>query len=391
MRCMSHKVIESPCGPIVHGLEDVLVKTTEISDIDGERGVLWYRGYRIEDIAERATYEEVVYLLLYGRLPTRAELRQLADEMAEERELPGEAVELIRIMSRAHPMFVLPAVVNVLGSLDPEANRTDEQSDIRKAIRIASKLPTAIAYHLRMSRGLDIVRPRKDLGHSANLVYMMLGREPAPLETRGMDLYLVLHADHEIPASTFTGLVAASTLTDMYSAIAAALAALKGPLHGGANEAALRQHREIGSPERVPQYVEDALRTGRRIMGVGHRVYKAYDPRAKIYKAFTRQYVEKYGDPEGIYGVAEALERYILGHEYYASRRLYPNIDFWSGIFWHYLGIPEQYFTPIFAASRVVGWAAHIVEYRRNNRIFRPRACYVGPHDLKYVPIEERG
>ncbi len=248
-----------------------------------------------------------------------------------------------------------------------------------------------MAYHYRFSRGLDIVKPRRDLSHAANFLYMMFGREPDPLAAKGIDLYLILHADHEVPASTFTAHIVASTLSDMYSAVAAAVGALKGPLHGGANEMAVRSYLEIGDPSKVKEFVEAATKPGGpKIMGVGHRVYKTYDPRAKILKEFSKDYVSKYGDPKNLYAIASAIEQEILNHPYFQQRKLYPNVDFWSGIVFYYMGIPYEYFTPIFAMSRVVGWVAHILEYWENNRIFRPRACYIGPHDLQYVPIEMR-
>ncbi|MGB9706154.1 MAG: citrate/2-methylcitrate synthase, partial [Pyrobaculum sp.] len=259
------------------------------------------------------------------------------------------------------------------------------------AEKLVAKMPTIVAYHYRFSRNLDIIRPREDLSHAANFLYMMFGKDSDPLAVRGIDLYLILHADHEVPASTFAAHVVASTLSDLYSAVAAAVAALKGPLHGGANEMAVRSYLEIGDPSKAKEIVEAATKPGGpKLMGVGHRVYKAYDPRAKILKEFSKDYVAKFGDPKNLYAIASAIEREVLNHPYFQQRRLYPNVDYWSGIAFYYMGVPYEYFTPIFAVSRVVGWVAHILEYWENNRIFRPRACYVGPHDLQYVPIEQR-
>jgi citrate synthase len=399
----SGKILQSPCGPIIHGLEDVLIKNTSISDIDGEKGILWYRGYRIEDLACNSTYEEVSYLILYGKLPNKKELEEFTERLKTHRDLHPSTVEVIKSLAKAHPMFAIEAAVAAEGAFDEdnlklvEALRVgrykaeEKELAYRVAEKLVAKMPTIVAYHYRFSRGLDIVKPRHDLSHAANFLYMMFGREPDPLAARGIDLYLILHADHEVPASTFTAHIVASTLSDMYSAVAAAVGALKGPLHGGANEIAVRSYLEIGDPSKVKEFVEAATKPGGpKIMGVGHRVYKTYDPRAKILKEFSQDYVSKYGDPKNLYAIASAIEQEILNHPYFQQRKLYPNVDFWSGIVFYYMGIPYEYFTPIFAMSRVVGWVAHILEYWENNRIFRPRACYIGPHDLQYVPIEMR-
>ncbi|MCC6035660.1 MAG: citrate synthase/methylcitrate synthase [Pyrobaculum sp.] len=399
----SGKILQSPCGPIIHGLEDVLVKNTSISDIDGEKGILWYRGYRIEDLARSSTYEEVSYLILYGKLPNKKELDEFTERLKTHRDLHPSTVEVIKSLAKAHPMFAIEAAVAAEGAFDEdnlklaEALRVgrykaeEKELAYRVAEKLVAKMPTIVAYHYRFSRGLDVVKPRRDLSHAANFLYMMFGKEPDPLVARGIDLYLILHADHEVPASTFTAHVVASTLSDMYSAVAAAVGALKGPLHGGANEMAVRNYLEIGDPSKAKELVEAATKPGGpKLMGVGHRVYKAYDPRAKIFKEFSQDYVNKFGDPKNLYAIASAIEQEILNHPYFQQRKLYPNVDFWSGIAFYYMGIPYEYFTPIFAVSRVVGWVAHILEYWEINRIFRPRACYIGPHDLQYVPIERR-
>jgi citrate synthase len=399
----SGKILQSPCGPIIHGLEDVLVKNTSISDIDGEKGILWYRGYRIEDLARNSTYEEVSYLILYGKLPNRKELDEFTERLKTHRDLHPSTVEVIKSLAKAHPMFAIEAAVAAEGAFDEdnlklaEALRVgrykaeEKELAYRVAEKLVAKMPSIVAYHYRFSRGLDVVKPRRDLSHAANFLYMMFGKEPDPLVAKGIDLYLILHADHEVPASTFTAHVVASTLSDMYSAVAAAVGALKGPLHGGANEMAVRNYLEIGDPSKAKELVEAATKPGGpKLMGVGHRVYKAYDPRAKIFKEFSQDYVNKFGDPKNLYAIASAIEQEILNHPYFQQRKLYPNVDFWSGIAFYYMGIPYEYFTPIFAVSRVVGWVAHILEYWEINRIFRPRACYIGPHDLQYVPIERR-
>nr|KJR73300.1 MAG: citrate synthase [Thermoproteus sp. AZ2] len=397
------KVIQSPCGPIIHGLEDVLVKMTTISDIDGQTGRLWYRGYRIEDLAENSSYEEVVYLLLYGKLPNEKELAEIRERLAKNRELNPATVEVLRALARGHPMFALEAAVATEGAFDPDNlkladalragryKQEEKELALRIAEKLVAKLPTMVAYHYRFSRGLEPLRPKPDLSHSANFLYMFFGKEPDPLATKAVDLYLILHADHEIPASTFTALVIGATLSDLYSIIAGAIGALKGPLHGGANEAAVKSYLEIGDPAKAKELAEAATKPGGpRLMGVGHRVYKAYDPRAKIFKRLVEDYVNKFGDPQKLFAVASAIEQAVLAHPYFQQRRLYPNVDFWSGIAFYYMGIPYDYFTPLFAMSRVVGWTAHVIEYWENNRLFRPRACYVGPHDQPYIPLKQR-
>ncbi len=399
----SGKVLQTPCGYIIHGLEDVLIKVTSISDIDGERGLLWYRGYRIEDLARFSNYEEVSYLILHGRLPTRDELEMYKHRLASFRTLHPATVEVLKNLAAAHPMFALQAAIAVEGAHDVDNLRLMESFKVGRYVeaerelafkiaeKLVAKLPTIVAYHYRLSRGLSLVEPKPDLSHAANFLYMFFGSVPQPLAARGVDLYLTLHADHEIPASTFTAHVVASTLSDMYSTVAAAVAALKGSLHGGANEMAVRNYLEMGSPSRAREVVEAATKPGGpKLMGVGHRVYKAYDPRALIFKEFAREYVAKFGDPKHLYAIAEAIEQEVLSHPYFQQRKLYPNVDFWSGIVFYYMGIPYEYFTSIFAMSRVVGWLAHVLEYWENNRIFRPRGCYIGPHDLRYVPLDQR-
>lgn len=398
------RVLETPCGPIAYGLENVIVKVTSISDIDGERGILWYRGYRIDELARHSTYEETAYLLLYGRLPSRRELEDFRGRLLASMELSPVTVSILRELAGVHPMFAMESALAAEGAFDSENQRLSEAlkqgkysaAEMKLAIKVAerliAKLPIIVAWHYRLSRRLDVIKPREDLSYAANILYVMSGREPDPIMTRGMDLFLVLHADHEIPASTFAALVTASTFSDMYSVIVTALAALKGPLHGGANEAALANYMRVGDPAKAKDVVEAAAKPkGPRLAGVGHRVYRTYDPRAAILREFfTREFLPKFGDPDGLFSIASAIEREVLNHPYFQQRRLYPNVDFWSGILLHYMGVPREYFTPMFAVSRVAGWLAHALEYWKNNRILRPRACYVGPRDLRYVLIDER-
>lgn len=331
----------------------------------------------------------MAYLILYGKLPNRKELEDFKELLASYRDLPSEVYSIVTTLGKvkAHPMLALEAGVAALGAFDENPNDYSKEANLKRAVKLTSALPIMIAAHYRASRGLDLVKPRKDLSHAANFLYMMFGKEPDETSTKAIDLYLVLHIDHEVPASTFATLVAISTWTDLYSAIAAGIATLKGPLHGGANEAAMKQYLEIGSPENARPYVEKLLAEGKRVMGVGHRVYKAYDPRARIYKELVRQLSEVKGNMTW-YRIAEEVEKVVL--EKLAPKKLYPNIDFWSGIAMYLLGIPYEYYTPIFAMSRVVGWAAHAIEYLDQHRLFRPRACYTGPHDVPYVPIDKR-
>ena len=373
----------SGCSEERRGLQDVVVKYTSISDIDGERGVLLYRGYRIEELAAYSNFEEVAYLLLYGKLPTRRELEGFKTELASRRKLPSHVVHHLSYMAARDPIIALQTSIVMLGD--------GESSIEEQMLNVIAKAPTIVAYHYRLSRGLDPIPPRDDLNHAANFLYMFRGSEPDKDEEYALDRYLLLHAEHELAASTFAAIIVASTYSDLYSALSAAMAAIKGKLHGGAVREVYEQLISIGDESRVAKFVEDAIASGRRVMGVGHRVYKTYDPRARILKDVAEMLVRKRGLDDKLFRIALALEQYVLNHSYFTQRRLYPNVDFWGAVVLHLLGIPSNYFIPIFASARVVGWSAHIYEYYSNSRLIRPRACYVGPRDLRYVPIEERG
>ena len=374
---------------VVHkGLEGIYVKESTLSFIDGAQGRLYYQGYKIEDLAEHSTFEEVAYLLWNGRLPTKNELQELENMLAENRAIPDEVINIMKVMPKnSHPMDILKLAVAALGPFDPELDDGSHEANYRKAIRLTAKFPTIVATWHHIRNGRDPVLPRKDLSHAANFLYMMFGKEPDELSAKVMDVALILHAEHGMNASAFSCVVTASTLSDIYSAIVSGIGTLKGPLHGGANERALKMLMEIGDPSKVEEYINNKLARKERIMGFGHRVYKAYDPRARIFKG----YVEKLGQMKGetkLYEIAKEVERVVI--EKLGHKGIFPNIDFYSGIVYNMLGIPTDLFTPIFAIARVVGWTAHVLEYLKENRLVRPRQYYVGELDKEYIPIDRR-
>jgi len=370
--------------PFSKGLEDVPAAESVLTYIDGQEGKLYYLGIPIEEWAEKSTYEEVALSLLLRRLPTKDELKVFDAALRSSRDLPDEIIDFIYdLPPETHPMSALRSVVSLLESYDEEAKSQDLDAKFRISIRLIAKFPTIVAYFDRARRDKDIVRPDPSLTHAANFLYMLRGEVPTEYEARVMDVALILHADHEMNASTFASMVVASTLSDMYSAIVAGISALKGPLHGGANEAVLKMFKEIGSVDKVEKYIDKALAQNKKIMGFGHRVYKTYDPRARILKKFAEKLAKnKY------YKIAVKVEDYMMkkvGH-----KGIFPNVDFYSGIVYNSLKIRTDLFTPIFAIARVAGWAAHILEYLEDNRIFRPSAIYKGEIDKHYIPIDQR-
>lgn len=375
---------------VVHkGLENIIIKETRLSYIDGEKGILYYAGYPIEDLAKYSTFEEVCFLLWNCRLPTKKELEDLKRSLRENAKVPKEVIEIIKLAPKnAHPMDILRTAISALGPYDPELDDISKEANIRKSIRLQAKINTITACIYRVKEGLGCIDPNPDLNYAENFLYMMFGKIPDGLSSRIMDVAFILHAEHEVPASTTAALTTASTLSDIYAAIVSGIAALKGPLHGGANEKALEMLKEIGSPDKAEDYIKKALEAKKRIMGFGHRVYKAYDPRARIFKEYFRMLCEQKNDWT-LYRIAEKVEevmRNLLG-----KKGIFPNIDFYSGAVYNMLGIPPYMFTPIFALARTAGWTAHVIEYLEDNRLIRPRAHYVGKLDLKYIPIEERG
>ncbi|MDQ3687931.1 MAG: citrate synthase [Acidobacteriota bacterium] len=367
------------------GLEGVVAATSSIGDVDGINGVLIYQGLNIHDLAEHSNFEEVVFLLWHGRLPKQAELDELRRAIAENQTLPDEIVTLLREAPRdADPMDVLRTAVSALAFYDEGANDISREGALRTATRLTGQLPVLVAAIDRIRNGNDPVAPKPELNIATNFLYMLKGEMPSEREARIFDAALVLHADHELNASTFTGRVVAGTLADMYGAVTAAIAALSGPLHGGANTNVMKMLLEIGSVEKAEGWITDALAQKKKIMGFGHRVYRTEDPRATHLRQFSKEMGETHGDSHW-FEISRKLEE-VMQQE----KGLYPNVDFYSGSTYYMMGIPLDLFTPIFAVSRISGWTGHILEQYANNRLIRPRAEYTGPRDVPFVPIDER-
>lgn len=368
------------------GLEGIVAAQSSISDVNGEEGKLIYAGYDIHDLAQHATFEEVIYLLWNGKLPTASELGALKSQLNNEAGLPAEIIRLIRLLPKtANPMDMLRTVVSALGLYDPDGPDNSLEANLRKAVRLTAKFPIIVTTFQRVRNGQEPVQPREGLSLAANFLYTLNGEQPDKIATRTMDVAFVLHADHELNASTFAARVTAATLSDMYSAIVSAIGTLKGPLHGGANEGVIKNLLEIGSVEGVEQWVKDALAKKKKIMGFGHRVYRTVDPRATHLAEMSRQFGERTGETKW-YEMSTKMEEVVK-----REKHLNANVDFYSASTYYALGIPTDLFTPIFACSRISGWTAHVLEQFRTNRLIRPRAEYVGPRGLKYVPIEQRG
>ena len=376
-------------APEIHrGLDDVYVKETSICFIDGERGRLLYRGYDIRDLARHSSFEEVVFLLLQGRLPNRAELESARTELAAARPLAPSVLKLLRSMpEHAPPMDVLRTAVSYMSGFDPERDDSTQAANMRKALRITAQLATIVATYERIRKGQRVLRPDPKLGHAEDFLRMITGKRPDPTQARMMDVAMLLYADHGMNASTFGATVAGSTRADLHSTIVAAIATLKGPLHGGAIEDALGLVETIRRPEAAREFIVNKLRNKEKVPGFGHRVYKTYDPRALIMKEYARQLAESKGD-DTYFRIATAIEETVVGE--LASKRIFPNVDFYSGLVFHRLGISTDLFTPVFALSRAPGWTAHVLEYWEDNRLLRPLDWYVGPKDLAYVPLDER-
>ncbi|HYV02122.1 MAG TPA: citrate/2-methylcitrate synthase [Actinomycetota bacterium] len=368
------------------GLADIVAAQTAISDIDGKLGKLWYVGYSLDDLAEHSTFEEVVFLLQNRRLPTQGELDDLTEKMVNDREAAEFLQDLMPTLAKqTSPMSMLRTSVSAASAYDPDGWDQSPEANYRKAIRLISLMPTLIADYDRHRRGLDPVEPNPKLPHAANFLYMLSGEEPSQEAARAFDTQFILYADHTMNASTFTARVVASTLSDMHSAVTAAIAALKGPLHGGANELAMRMILDIAEVDRAERYVKDLFARGEKIMGFGHRVYRRVDdPRATILRLITREVGEHLGELRW-YEIAETVEKVV-----FQEKGLRPNVDFYAGVLLYYLGLEIDLFTPMFAAARASGWTAHIREQYADNRIIRPDSEYIGPRDQTYVPIEER-
>ncbi|MDA2210655.1 citrate synthase [Bacillus cereus] len=369
---------------VIRGLEGVVATTSSVSSIIDD--TLTYVGYNIDDLAENATFEEVVYLLWHRKLPNEQELEKFKGTISEYYKVPDEILTYLKQVDLkiAHPMSVLRTAISMLSLYDESAEIMDEKSNCLKAVKLQAQVGTLVAAYARIRKGLDIVEPRKDLSLAANFLYMLNDREPNEVEIEAFDKALVLHADHELNASTFTARVCVATLSDVYSGITAAIGALKGPLHGGANENVMKMLTEIGEEENVESYIHNALQNKVKIMGFGHRVYEQGDPRAKHLREMSKRLCVLLGE-EKWYNMSIKIEDIVT-----KEKGLPPNVDFYSASVYHCLGIDHDLFTPIFAISRMSGWLAHILEQYENNRLIRPRADYNGPTHQVYVPIAQR-
>src|SRR5882762_7590509 len=369
------------------GLEGVVATTSSICYIDGDHGVLAYRGIDIHDLADHSNFEETCYLLWFGRLPKRDELRELRERMAEERKLDASIITLLRSAPQhALPMDVLRTAVSALSFYDPEFQRNDHDANVCKAIRLTSQISMIVAAYDRIRKGKRVVEPDRTLSHAANFLLLLNGTAPSHTAERALDIALILHADHELNASTFAARVTAATLSDMHSAITSAIGALKGPLHGGANEAVFHILMAIDQSGADPvEYVKGMLAQKKKVPGFGHRVYHTEDPRATHLRKMSRDLGESSGQRQW-YDMSEKIEQFVK-----AEKKLNANVDFYSASTYHTLGIDLDLFTPIFAVSRISGWAAHVIEQLDDNRLIRPRAEYMGPeYPNPYVPIDKR-
>ncbi len=383
---MSNSPTENPQAHTAKaGLEDVVACPSEICFIDGIQGRLVYRGYDVADLAEHSTFEEVAYLLWYGDLPNKREFEVFLDGFTGSTELPTETVMILRMFpSAATPMEVLRTAVSSMGHWDPDSGNTRLDACLRKAQRLTERLPLLVAAHARLRKGMEPVQPVQGKSIAWNFLYTLHGVEPDPDLVRAFDVALILHADHELNASTFAARVTAATMSDMYSSVTSAIGALKGPLHGGANAEVALMLQDIGDPSKAEAYVLERLARKDKLSGFGHRVYKTEDPRAATLRQWAERLSAKYNDTLWL-DISREVERTMR-----ANSKVYPNVDFYSATVYHLMGIPCDLFTPIFAMSRMTGWTAHILEQWGNNRIIRPRAQYVGPIDLNYKPIDER-
>ncbi len=368
------------------GLEGIVAAETRLGEVKGAEGILFYCGYDINELAGKVSYEEVVYLLFYQKLPNRAELEKLTTALRAERELPQGVIDyLLAAPKKAKPIDIMRTAVSMLGSYELNRHDVDVSENLATAIRLVSQIGVIAAYFHRARTGKELPPIRKDLSEAAHFLYLMTGEVPSKEAEKTLDVAYVLHAEHGFNASTFTARVVASTLSDMYSAISAAIGALKGPLHGGANEGVIHMLEEIGSPDNVDSWVEDALAQKKKIMGIGHRVYKVLDPRAPHLREMAIQLTAQLGEAKWIQmseRIAEIMRE---------RKGLNANVDFYSATVYYSLDIPTDLFTPIFAIARMSGWTAHVLEQWSENRLFRPLSEYVGrPYGQKVVPIDER-
>jgi citrate synthase len=374
---------------IARGLEDVIFTESSLCFIDGDVGRLYYGGYAIQDLAEKSTFEEVTYLLLKGHLPNKEELKAFSAELAAQRALPATVIKQIKQFPRnAHPMSMLRTAVSELGMVDEAESDVSPEALYKKSISLIAKFASIVAATKRHKEGQKILAPRKNLSHAANFLYMSNGKAPNKEEIKLMDVALILQAEHGFNASTFTAIAAYSTQADIYSAIVAAIGALKGPRHGGANEAVMKMLGEVGSPSNVAKWLADLQAKKGRVMGMGHRVYKSLDPRAAVLDKYAKEVADKHGTSND-YATLKEVEKQAGAS--YNAKGIYPNVDFYSGVVYSDLGYSLEFFTPIFAVARISGWAAHVLEYTKiDNRLLRPDSHYTGQLDLKYTSIGRR-
>ncbi|WP_059103821.1 citrate synthase [Shouchella shacheensis] len=366
------------------GLEGIVATQSSVSSIIDDE--LTYQGYGIDDLADNASFEEVIYLLWNGQLPTQEELKTFSEKLASEFSVPDEIFAQMKAypIDDVHPMAALRTAISALGLFDEEAEEASEEANYRKAIKLQAKISTIVTGFERIRSGKEPVSPKSELSFAANFLYMLNGTEPDDLSVKAFNKALVLHADHELNASTFTARVCVATLSDIYSGLTAAIGALKGPLHGGANEAVMNMLLEIGDTDQVEPYIRKALDNKTKIMGFGHRVYKNGDPRAKHLREMSKQLTDVINETKW-YDMSMKVEEMVT-----KEKGLLPNVDFYSATVYHSLGIKHDLFTPIFAISRTSGWLAHILEQYENNRLIRPRAEYVGPDKREYVAVKKR-
>ena len=372
-------------GTSAAGLRGVAAASSSISDVNGEKGELIYQGYNIHDLARHSTFEEVIFLLWNKRLPNRAELSALEQSLRASYAVPNSLIDLMKQFPReADPVDVLRTAVSTLEFYDPNARDISRETSIKTAIKLTAQFPTIVAASDRIRRGLEPVPPAASMNIAANFLYMLRGEQPSERDAHIFDVCLILHADHELNASTFTARVVAGTLAGMYASVTAAIGALSGPLHGGANTNAMNTLLKIGAVENVESFIKEALAHKRKIMGFGHAVYKTEDPRATHLRQFSKEMGEAAGDTKW-YEMSRKVEEVMM-----REKGLYPNVDFFSASTYYMMGIPLDLYTPIFAVSRISGWTGHILEQYADNKLIRPRAEYIGPRDLRYVPIAQR-
>jgi len=371
---------------IHRGLKGVYFDRSRVCDIDGRAGGLWYRGYSIHDLAGRSTFEETCYLLLKGELPTRPELEAFTAELKAARTLPEAVYDVIRTVRSAHPMDVLRTCVSALSAFDPETRDKSPAATLRKGIRLTAQVPIIIAAHEHIRNGREPVAPNPRLGHAANFLYLLKGKEPSADAARLMDIDLILHAEHGSNASSFAARVVAATDADLHGAITAAVAALAGPAHGGAAENVMRMAQEIGDASKAAEYVKTKRARGEPVMGFGHRVYRAEDPRARHMRAGVEKLSREMGQPQWY----QILEAVVAAMKPYARHGVNVNVDFYAGVVYFLNGIPEDLFVPIFAVGRVPGWTVQVLEQLENNILIRPLTLYNGPEPREYTPIDSR-